>query len=281
MPFKIIKGTFHVVGYSPDGDSIRFKADNNANWEALNGGKVKLNTKGHAQLRIEAIDTLETHYKKQYQPPEFANVATEKLFSLLGIKNVKWNSSGSRVKSADDGMEGYIISRSAERYGRPVAFVFSKTADFNDGEEIYLDKKIARKSVNYKLLRKGFAYPTFYDGMFYDLRELFARATVKARDLKTGLWASDKTNKYFMVEQQSDISEDHVILPKLFRRITAYLEKQEVFDAMDFIKELEKKQEKVLILSILHFTHFDNLVSVNSKGKIKLTQKPENLVFLG
>jgi hypothetical protein len=26
--FKIIKGTFHIVGYSPDGDSIRFKARN-------------------------------------------------------------------------------------------------------------------------------------------------------------------------------------------------------------------------------------------------------------
>lgn len=27
MPFTIIKGTYHVVGYSPDGDSIRFQAD--------------------------------------------------------------------------------------------------------------------------------------------------------------------------------------------------------------------------------------------------------------
>lgn len=28
MPFFLIKGTFHVVGYQPDGDSIRFQADN-------------------------------------------------------------------------------------------------------------------------------------------------------------------------------------------------------------------------------------------------------------
>ena len=31
MPFFIIKGTFHVLGYSPDGDSIRFQADDDAN----------------------------------------------------------------------------------------------------------------------------------------------------------------------------------------------------------------------------------------------------------
>jgi hypothetical protein len=35
MSFRVIKGTFHVVGYSPDGDSIRFKAVNEANWALL------------------------------------------------------------------------------------------------------------------------------------------------------------------------------------------------------------------------------------------------------
>ena len=67
MSFKVIKGTFHVVGYSPDGDSIRFKADKESNWDLLKGPKVKLNSKKHAQLRIEAIDTLETHYKGEHQ----------------------------------------------------------------------------------------------------------------------------------------------------------------------------------------------------------------------
>jgi hypothetical protein len=67
----------------------------------------------------------------------------------------------------------------------------------------------------------------------------------------------------------------------MFRRITAYLKEHETFDAHDFIAQLEGKPEKVLILSILHFTHFDNLISVNEHGKIKLNQKPENIVFLG
>jgi len=32
MPFVVIKGTFHIEGYSPDGDSVRFKADNKEHW---------------------------------------------------------------------------------------------------------------------------------------------------------------------------------------------------------------------------------------------------------
>jgi len=281
MSFKVIKGTFHVVGYSPDGDSVRFKADNPSSWESLKGGKVKLNARSHAQLRIEAIDTLETHYKKEHQPKEFADAATDYLFGLLGIKNATWNADGSRVSSADDGVTGYIISRTSERYGRPVAFVFNGSQDFEDGEEIHLNSTVARKSVNYKMLSKGLAYPTFYDGMFYDLRELFAKGASKARDSRLGVWSKDRSNKYTRIDSLSDITDKYILLPKLFRRLTSYLKEHETFDANEFKAQLEEKSEKVLILSILHFTHFDNLISVNNQGKIKLNHRPENLVFLG
>ena len=72
MRFVSIRGTFHVVGYSPDGDSIRFWAHNNDQWKKVDGPKVKRNGRGHAQLRFEAIDTLETHYKGEHQPIEYA-----------------------------------------------------------------------------------------------------------------------------------------------------------------------------------------------------------------
>jgi hypothetical protein len=62
MSFHVIRGTFHVVDYAPDGDSIRFEADNEDQWDLLAGPPPRLNGRGHAQLRLEAIDTLETHY---------------------------------------------------------------------------------------------------------------------------------------------------------------------------------------------------------------------------
>ncbi|MBN2510992.1 MAG: thermonuclease family protein [Spirochaetales bacterium] len=281
MSFKVIKGTFHITGYSPDGDSIRFKADNDNDWSLLEGGKVRLNKKGHAQLRIEAIDTLETHYKCEHQPPEFAKLATDTLFSLLGIKQVVWNAAGSKVASASDGTKGYVVSRMAEKYGRPVSFVFPESAELSTVKELFLDGKTVKKSVNYKLLKKGLAYPTFYDGMFYDLRELFAKAAVSAREKKKGLWEGDRTNRFFTVGSLSDITDTHVLLPKLFRRITAYMKIHGSFHPLEFKKWLEADPEKVLILSILHFTHLDNLIITDKKGRIKLTTEPENLVFLG
>ena len=281
MSFKVIKGTFHITGYSPDGDSIRFKADNEEDWKNLESGKVRLNKKGHAQLRIEAIDTLETHYDNEHQPLQFAKLATDTLFSLLGIKHVTWNAAGSKVVSADDGVRGYVVARMAEKYGRPVSFVFPETAALGPAKELFLDGKTVRKSVNYKLLQKGLAYPTFYDGMFYDLRELFEKAAKAAREKGKGLWASDTTNTLFAVKALSDVTDAHVIMPKLFRRITAHFKKHGNFDAHLFKDELAKDKERVLILSILHFTHFDNLIVVNKQGKLKLSTEPENLVFLG
>ena len=130
------------------------------------------------------------------------------------------------------------------------------------------------------MVAKGMAYPTFYDGMFYDLRELFSKATKKAREQRLGVWDKDRTNTYTKIASLGDITENHVILPKLFRRLTAYIKDKGGFNAEDFVAKLEQNPEKVLILSILHFTHLDNLISINASGKIKLKQQPENLVFL-
>lgn len=280
MSFRMIRGTFHVTGYSPDGDSIRFKADDDGQWDKVSG-TVDLSSRGHAQLRIEAIDTLETHFLGACQPKELAYAATDQLFQLLGIKNAVWNADRSKVVSAEDGTKGCIITRMAEQFGRPVSFVFTELEAMEDGQEVYLDRELAAKSVNYQLLSGGFAYPTFYDGMFYDLRELFAEAAAQARTAQIGIWSQDTSNEYFQVSSLADITEKNVILPKLFRRLVAHLKKHGAFDPHAFVAALREKPEQVLILNILHFTHFDNLLSVDDNGRIKLMQHPENVVFLG
>jgi hypothetical protein len=194
---------------------------------------------------------------------------------------VVWNASRSRVISANDGVEGFIVSRMTEENSRPVSFVFAPDPDLQDGQDIFLDKKVVRKSVNYKMLVSGLAYPTFYDGLFYDLRELFAEQTDKARKAKKGLWAADTTNKYIQITSLVDVVDQHVLLPKLFRRIVSFLKEHEIFDGKQFLAFLEKEPEKVFILDKLHFTHFDNVISVDDNGRIKLSEKLEELIFLG
>ncbi len=281
MSFKAIKGTFHIVGYSPDGDSIRFKASNRANWDSLEGKKVELNSREHAQLRIEAIDTLETHYKGQHQPLQFAEQAAQRLFTLLGITNVTWNASHSRVTAAKDGVEGFIVSRMAEENGRPVSYVFDASQGWQDGQELFLEKPLVRKSVNFRMLREGLAYPTFYDGLFYDLRELFADEAQKVRAKPKGLWAVDHSNFFIQINSLNDITENIVLLPKLFRRLVAFLKENETFDPIKFLQFIDKGREKLLILSRLHFTHLEDVLEINQAGQIRLKEKPEDLVFLG
>lgn len=124
MAYTLIKGRFHIVGYSPDGDSIMFRADNPKHWQKLEGSNPELfqekleKTGGALQLRLQGIDALETHYspppmrtpsevrgketEKQskpkagnyHQPAEIGQMATDKFLNILGVKETKWRSWG-------------------------------------------------------------------------------------------------------------------------------------------------------------------------------------------
>jgi endonuclease YncB( thermonuclease family) len=278
MPFFIIKGTFHVLGYSPDGDSVRFQADDETNWELLSGPPVTLNARRHAQLRLEAIDTLETHYRNLHQPLDLATRALDFLLQGLNITGVQWDVLRLRVTQANDGTEGYIISREVEPNRRPVSFAFPGPAPEADGSAVFLDTDRLRRSMNYQSVEAGLAYPTYYRGLFPDLRGALSEASGRAREGDLGVWAEDRTNAGFSVADITSITEEHVILPKLFRRLSEYLE---VGGTIAGFKEfLEMKEDGVTIISTAHFTHLDNLVEVHG-NVVSMTEPPENLVFEG
>ncbi|MDQ4142995.1 MAG: nuclease [Actinomycetota bacterium] len=278
MPFFVVKGTFHIKGYSPDGDSVRFRADNKEYWAKLSGPSVELNAKDHAQLRFEAIDTLETHYRDTHQPLEMAIGALEHLLEGLGITDVEWNEARTRVTAANDGTEGYVLSRAVEKNGRPVSFVYVGEPPEEDGSEVFLDADRMRQSLNHRALEEGVAYPTYYEGLFHDLREALTEAVGNAREAKRGVWAEDRTNAGFEVEGLGSITDEHVVLPKLFRRLAEYLEGGG--PVAGFEEFLEAKDEEVIIISTVHPTHFDTMVEVEG-DTVRMTEPPENLIFEG
>lgn len=278
MPFNLIKGTFHVVGYSPDGDSIRFHADHPENWDLLDGPPVEVNARGHAQLRIEAIDTLETHYEGHHQPLPLADAALKFLLDGLGIKNVVFNESRTKVVSAEDGTHGYILSRKTEINRRPVSFVFTGEAAEADGKSVFLDADRLEQSVNYKSPLAGLAYPTYYTGLFSDLRKKITSAVAQARkNGGKGIWPKDKTTKGFTVSSLSSVTDDVVILPKLFRRIVKFM--GDGGGVAGFKDYLAANPDPVLELSTGHFTNLDTFVELTG-NQVKLTVEPENLVFI-
>jgi len=78
--YKIVAGTFHVKGFQPDGDSIRFQATNPGNWDFFQWQTEADKLSKKKQLRVESIDALETHYQGYHQPRSFAIAALDENF---------------------------------------------------------------------------------------------------------------------------------------------------------------------------------------------------------
>lgn len=281
MAFYVIKGSFHVVGYSPDGDSVKFMADDPSKWSLLDGSSVALNGRGHAQLRLESIDSLETHYQGEHQPLNLAFKAMKFLLKGLKITNVQLNANRTRVVSANDGKRGYIISRAVERNHRPISFVYSGEPDLPDWTPVFLDINRLKQSLNYKSIAAGMSYPTYYEGFFSDLRAAMNQASAQARAAGFGIWARDRTNTGFAVPDLAAIEDTHVILPKLFRRLASFLDGGGVVSG--FIDYLDSLNEDVAIVGSpnfpgTHFTHFDTLIEIIG-NVVRLTEMPEHLIF--
>lgn len=288
MGYFCIKGTFRIIGTSLDGDSVKFIADNVNNWDKIKG-PVKLTKElKKAQLRFEAIDTLELHYpilpEKFHQPLHFANLARDCVLSQLGFKNVEWKPPGEwaesqKVEKADD-TTGFILTKGVdnEQYKRPVSFVFFGNTDIVDGTEITPDKDLIKKSVNYKLVEEGLAYPTYYLTLESKLRTIFTKAVTTARKNDKGLWNEDKTNIGIGFDYDS-IFNDDIVMPKIYRRILEHLKKGgNIENFHEFL--IKEKKDKLKIKGSNQIKRLADRIDY-FEGQIKLKDKPENIIFQG
>jgi endonuclease YncB( thermonuclease family) len=292
MPFYVIKGTYHLcgqsktgtpTGFQPDGDSMQFKPDNPAliNQLEVVDKASRLTSIGSTQLRFEGIDALELHFDGRHrQPAPLPDEARNYLTDLLGMNPVNYKPDGVTVQApaAHDGTAGFILSRSLDEHGRPVSFAFAGAPPDPDGTKITLRSSLLKKSLNYKLLASGNAYPLYYDTLFAALRTTFTDAALKARTDKRGLWADDKTTAGLKLKDDALLEQTGVIFPKLFRRLTSYFTSGQT-DPAGFLPWLSKTKEQVLDLTSNNFTHFDNVLAF-SGGKIRLTREPDALVFV-
>lgn len=283
MPFIAIAGTFHVRGYQPDGDSVRFRPVDPALLARLAGPPANINPRGHVQLRIEAIDSLETHYSAggggtHHQPDRWAHAARARLIEFAGIRNVVWDPAGSTVLSADDGTPGYILSRAVEKNRRPIAFVYAGALPEPDGSEVRLDPQRLQGSFNLAALYEGIAYPTYYKGLFSDLRAAMTGAVADAVAAGRGLWGDDGTVTGFDADDFASITTETPILPKLFRRLIQHM--VSYGSAVGFKEKMMQSREPVLDLRDNNFTHFDTFIDqAPGSTRIRLTRRPDELVF--
>lgn len=221
--YKVIAGTFHVRGYEPDGDSIRFQAANPAHWDFFAWPSELDKISKKKQLRIEAIDAMETHYDGYHQPRPFALAALESLLELLGITSVIYSIGVTQIVAAADGKTGFIASGTTDRFGRPVSYVFPKKAKLIDGAVMDSSELPVDQSINFQLAREGLVYPTFYTTTDRVFAEKIRAVVARARKTKRGLWSIDRTSDFSLWDVRT-LQEDILIMPKLFRRLVAFMD---------------------------------------------------------
>lgn len=103
-------------------------------------------------------------------------------------------------------------------------------------------------------------------------------AVGRAREAKRGVWAEDRTNAGFEAEGLGSITNEHVVMPKLFRRLAEYLHAGG--SVAGFKEFLEAKDEELIVISTVHPTHFDTVVEVEG-NMVRMIEPPENLIFEG
>ncbi len=218
-------GNLVIVGYQPDGDSIRFIADTPDLFDDLyRGYKIRRGTRdGSVQLRLEAIDAPELHYGNALQP--LGDTARDWLLGQVGFTDVTYETGSTTVVSATpDAVPAVIYTKASDPNGRPISYLqVGAGRRPADGAWTQVTNSVLDRTLNAQALSGGLAYPTFYTSTpaphVRHLREV-ARG---AREDKTGVWAVDQTPLFQLVDQKSIGPEGQLILPKLFRRATDYL----------------------------------------------------------
>jgi len=267
MPFTLIKGRFVPKAGVPDGDSVRFRADDPELWKKLEGNPVKLGTGaqtlGTVQLRLEGIDAIE---KGAIQP--LAHEARDNLFKLI-----RFNPERSPEPP------GYLLARMTDdKTRRPICFIFAGAAPLPDGAEVRLEPKLLRTSVNYRQMLAGYAYPLYYNTLFAELRNAFNVAYLKARKQKRGYWPSDATSVGVTISSSAQLETIAPIWPKLWRRLQEYLRKND--DLGGFIVFLTAKNERIDVLDVMEERGLQDLVRVRG-NRVSLIEDPANLRVVG
>ncbi|MDX3570976.1 thermonuclease family protein [Streptomyces sp. ID05-47C] len=283
MPMLLIKGFYDIKGSQPDGDTVHFTADDPGEWSLVGGGggrAVEHSAVGRAKLRLDAVDALETHYgpSRDHQPLQFAHAARDELLKSLGFTDVQRQPNETVTATTPETVPGFVLTRGADVHGRCIALAGAGAAPGTSGLEIDVDVAVLRTTVNHHLLVEGLAYPTFYRSLFTSLRTEMAAVAVQARDARRGLWASDVTTTGAKITGPASLTDDVVILPKLFRRTVDYL--RLAMPLSCYPAFLAGVQDRYSVLSTgVRRAGLHHIVEVTNGHTVRMTHQPEDLVF--
>jgi endonuclease YncB( thermonuclease family) len=217
--YRLIKGRLVVrERQSPDGDSMRFIADDMSLFEGLPHHAPPSEAGGieSYQLRFQAIDTPELHYGGAAQPHGLES--RNGLLQWLGVDSSAWNwVVAPRGFSWET--EAAVLCDGFEGHGRPIAFVL-KGLDRDDGSDVKLSRQVLEQTYNYQTVKAGNAYLGLYaGGLSASVLSALIGAYREARAERAGIWKLDRTRR-FVVSTLEDLEPERgsLIYPKIFRR---------------------------------------------------------------
>ena len=273
--YKVVAGTFHVKGFQPDGDSIRFQANNPANWDFFNWKIEADKASKKKQLRVESIDAMETHYEGYHQPRPFALSALESLLEMLGINTVTYSLSLTQIVDADDGKAGFIASATVDNFGRPVSYVFPKSAKLIDGSLMDSSTLPIEDTLNFQLAREGLVYPTFYTTTDRVFAEKIRAVVARARKTKRGIWSIDKTSDFTLWDIRT-LQEDILLMPKLFRRLVGFFDGYADFGKLG--EYMAKQRDNLVLWDGTKKRSMADLMKISGR-RIQMKTPVEDILF--
>ncbi|MEM9673045.1 MAG: lamin tail domain-containing protein [Bacteroidota bacterium] len=300
MPYKLIKGEFHIhypdrplSGPEPDGDTLKFLPDNRQLVESLSapGRSASFNTRGMVNLRFEGIDALETHFGDSHQSLQWAEAARDELLAKVGFTNIEFSDRNpNKIISVDNHPQrGYILANTIDPFGRIIAFVFDGdvrhgNASQIDGTQLFVEEAHVCQSLNYFLLEAGLAYPAFYTSLPAELKEVLAQLVRIKRQEGVGLWpeatASSRQTAEFS-EGLSEISE-LVLWPKLFRRLVRYVGAgfPDLSQLDAWLREDPVNRDDRILLPNGELGNMHDVVEVPAPLQLRMRYRSEDLVIL-
>ncbi len=240
-----------------------------------NGKQQRIKHPKKKQLRVEAIDAMETHYEGYHQPRPFALAAMEALLELINIKDVTYSLSMTQIVDADDGKAGFIASADVDRFGRPVSYVFPKSAKLTDGA--IMDSAILpiEDSINFQLAREGLVYPTFYTTTDRTFAEKIRAVVARARKTKRGIWSIDKTSDFTLWDIRT-LEEDILLMPKLFRRIVSFFDNYSNFGKLQ--EYMSKQRDNLVLWDGTKKKSLADLMTISGR-RIRMKTPVEDILF--
>lgn len=220
--FRVIKGRFHIRGFKPDGDSVRFSADRKELFVGLRRDYKSISTTGDFQLRLEGIDAPETHYGLECQP--FGVLARDRLLALLGFTDIK-HLEEKVISCEPELVPGAVLTQGFDLHGRPISYaLLGEQPDLVDGTDMLVGVELLGRTLNAQMIQQGFAYPLLYTSTPTTHRDWLRDQALAARERKLGVWAVDSSREFKLLDRTSICATTGALIyPKFFRRSIDYL----------------------------------------------------------